>query len=95
MQPPLDYQTPRPPKRLRFLSKCNRRATSKSVLRKALLTSLGGAGLRIFGALTKEGFWKTWPIALPALMLSGAISGAIFEWQVPNEDDEQNSKPGE
>jgi len=80
--PPPHDASPQPPERVGFLSKCNPKATGKSVIRSAIVYSFAGVGLWLYGALTKEGFRSTWPIALPALMLCGAIAGAVCEWQV-------------
>jgi hypothetical protein len=65
-----------------FLSKCNPKATGKSVIRSAIVYAFAGAGLWLFGALTEEGFSSTGPVALLGPILSGAIAGAVCEWQV-------------
>jgi fatty acid desaturase len=79
---PLEHEPRQPPKRVGFLSKCNPKATWRSVVRSAAIYSFAGAGLWLFGASTKEGFWSTWPVTLPGLMIAGAIAGAVCEWQV-------------
>lgn len=89
---PLDYKSPVRRQRISFLEKCNPKATRASVIRSAILTSLMGAGLWFLGALTAPGYWKTWPIALPGLMLSGAFCGAVFEWQVGRADDSRQNE---
>ena len=84
LQPP-DYETPPPRKPVGFLSKCNPRATAKTVVRSAVVYALAGAAIWLFGVVTKPGFWSTWRTSLPGLSLSGAFCGAVCEWQVDRE----------
>ena len=83
---PLDYGTPRPRQRVRFLEKCNPKATRKSVVRSAIIYSFIVGGIWLIGALTKPELPHTWPALLLVFMLSGAIAGAVCEWQVDRDE---------
>ena len=90
-RPVLDYATPRPSKRIGFLSKLNPRATPTSVLwraiRYALITAAFCAAISLFG----EGpMAQRRRAALLALMASAAVAGAVIEWQI---DDEAEDDP--
>ena len=90
-RPVLDYATPRPRKRIAFLSRLNPRATPGSVLwraiRYALITAAFCAAISLFG----EGpmAQRSWG-ALLGLMAGAAVAGAAIEWQI---DDESEDDP--
>lgn len=69
-----------------FLPKCDPKATRATVVRHAVVYSLVGAGVWLFVALRKDGFWSTWPVALPGMMIGFAIMAAICEWQLDRDD---------
>ena len=82
---PLDYETPRPPARVGFLTKCNPRATPRSVVRKAVRYALVAAAAWVVVAAFKPAIRSDWRLTFPALVCSAALVGAVFEWQVDDE----------
>ena len=73
--------------RVGFLTKLNPSATRASVIRKAVLYALMGPAIWVVCVLFNDEAWNAWPIAPIGLALSGALCGAVCEWQIPKEQD--------
>lgn len=68
-----------------FLSKANPKATWKSVLRSALMSA--AIGLAIYGIVIYRNQWlDEWPLKLMICAVLCASVGALFEWQVSDDD---------
>lgn len=85
----LDYETPPPtPRRIGLLSRTNPKATARSVLRRSLLTVITATilwGVCLW--LRPNPKWQpTWS-AFAAWLTIAAGVGAIYEWQVVEDDD--------
>lgn len=72
-----------------LLSKTNPKATFRSVLRRAVLQLIIGAALYLLFCLWNEKLRAIWPLALPLWALGCALVGALFEWQIAEEDDSE------
>jgi hypothetical protein len=89
LRPTVNYETPQPRKRIGFLTRVNPKATRWSVVRCACMMVLIASALwglcLIFRPNPK---WQpSWPFFV--LWLCGAaLVGAVWEWQVPHEEDE-------
>ncbi len=84
-QPVLDYETPPPPKRVGFLSKCNPKATPRSVVRKAIAYALIAAAVWLIPAYFKPAMPEYWLFAFTMWVCIAALVGAVCEWQVDND----------
>jgi hypothetical protein len=71
-----------------LLDKTNPKATTKSVLFAAARNAAIGA--IVFFVAFKADYVKAWPVTLPIWLLLCAGVGAICEWQVS--DDDENDK---
>jgi hypothetical protein len=84
-RPTLDYETPQPRKRVGFLSKCNPKATLRSVVRKAITYALIAALLWLIAAYFKPAMRADWQFTFPMWVGIATLVGAVCEWQVDND----------
>jgi len=83
MRPLLNYETPpERPKRVRFLSKCNPRATPRSAVRQAVRYAMIAAAAWFVAAYFKPAVRADWRFTLPSWVCIAALVGAVCEWQV-------------
>lgn len=71
-----------------LLDKVNAKATARTVLKRTVVSGLVGAA---FFLLFKPTVREAWPILLPMWVLLCAAVGALAEWQVPDEVDEEDA----
>jgi len=69
-----------------LLKKCNPKATWLSVLLAALKAIV--VGFLLFWFFFKPEWREEWPVSLPPWLLLCACVFAIFEWQVPADEDD-------
>jgi len=79
----------RPSERVGFLSKLNGRATPRSILRRAATTCVAAAALWALALVVRPNpNWRpSWP-AFVGWIACAAITGAAWEWQVPDDEDD-------
>jgi hypothetical protein len=87
----------KPARRIGFLTRLNPKATARSVIRRACIMCAVAAALfglcLIFRPNPK---WEPSWIDFAWTLICAAVVGAVWEWQVPDEEDEQppTSKAG-
>ena len=92
LRPPVNDDTQQPRKRIGFLARVNPKATARSVIRRACIMVLVAAALwglcLVFRPNPK---WQpSWPFVILWLCCA-ALVGAVWEWQVPDEDQQPPS----
>jgi hypothetical protein len=70
-----------------LFDKVNTKASVMTVLKRATVSGLVGAA---FFFLFKPAAWAAWPVLLPTWVLLCAAVGALAEWQIPDEADEDD-----
>jgi hypothetical protein len=71
-------------KKVGLLDKANSKATLRSVTIRAVQSAV--VVTAFFFLLGKPWFRAAWPITLPVCLLAGAAIGALYEWQVREDD---------
>ena len=71
-----------------LLDKTNPKATPRTTIKRSIITALMGAA---FFLLFKPAYREAWPVLLPIWVLLCAAVGALVEWQVPDEPDEDDN----
>lgn len=67
-----------------FLSKTNPKATWGSVLRRAVVTSILGAGLYV-SVIWWNRWLNDWPLKIAICAVLLALVAAVWEWQIPDD----------
>ena len=86
----MNHETPQPEKRVGFLTRVNPKATVRSVIRRACIMCVVAAALWGLCLMFRPNpKWQPSLMAFAWWMVCAALVGAVWEWQVPDEEDEQ------
>jgi hypothetical protein len=96
LQPPVNHETPEPEKRVGFLTRVNPKATVRSVIRSACITCVVAAALWGLCLIFRPNpNWQPSWIAFVGWMFCAALVGAVWEWQVPDPDQDEHPPSSE
>ena len=92
MRPPQPFRSdpPEPKRKVGFLTRLNPKATPRSVVHRACITCIASAAIWGLCLIFRPN--PKWQASWPSFVLwlcCAVLVGAVWEWQVPDEDDEE------